>query len=69
MSGNTIGTSRRGVNVSGAVKKNLRELNASIKKNLSRVQGKACAMGSKPDRAITVSTAKYYRALNKLAQE
>jgi len=55
--------------VSGAVKKNLRELNASIKKNLSRVQGKACAMGSKPDRAITVSTAKYYRALNKLAQE
>jgi len=55
--------------MSGDVKRNLKELNASIKKNLSKVQGKASAMGSKPNRAVAVSTAKYYRALNKLAQE
>lgn len=55
--------------MSGAVRKNLKELNVSIKKNLPKVKAKVYAMGGKPDRAVIVSIAKYHKALNKLAQE
>ena len=54
---------------SRAVRRNLDELVASVKKNLPKVKGKVYAMGGKPDRAVVVSIAKYHKALNKLAQE
>ena len=55
--------------MSRAVRRNLEELTSSIKRNLPKVKGKVCAMGGKPDRAVTISIAKYHKALNKLAQE
>lgn len=55
--------------MSGVIRKNLEELITSIKKNFPKVQGKVSAMGGRPNRAIVISTAKYYKALDKLAQE
>jgi hypothetical protein len=55
--------------MSGTVKKNLRELNVSIKKNLKKIESSVSSSGTNPGRATVVSAAKYYSALNRLAKE
>ncbi len=55
--------------MSEVVKKNLKELSASIKKNLAKVEAKFSSFKSKHDRATVISAAKYYRALDRLAKE
>ena len=55
--------------MSEEVKKNLRELSLSIKKNLPRVEHTLSSGGAKPSRATAISAAKYYSALNRLAKE
>lgn len=48
---------------------NLRELMDSIEQNSARVESKLSQNGSKPDSAIVMSAAKYYRTLEMLAKE
>jgi hypothetical protein len=55
--------------MSAAVKKNLKELSLSIKKNLPKVERTLSSGGATPSRATAISAAKYYSALNKLAKE
>jgi len=55
--------------MSGTVKKNLKELNVSIKKNLQKIENAVSSSGANPGRATVVSAAKYYSALNRLAKE
>ncbi len=44
-------------------------LNRNVKKNLPRISRKLSKAGIKVDRALLVSAAKYYEALEKLAKE
>jgi hypothetical protein len=60
---------RKGGEMSKAMKKNLKELSASIRENLPKVEYVLSSGGPKPSRAIAISAAKYYSALNRLAKE
>jgi hypothetical protein len=48
---------------------NLRELMDSIEQNSACVESKLSQNGSKPDSAIVMSAAKYYKTLEMLAKE
>lgn len=56
--------------MSTQLKKNLQELSRNIKVHAPKVKAKVqLSKGSAPDCAVTVSTAKYFDALRRLAQE
>lgn len=50
-------------------KKKIIALSRNIKRNTPRISKKLATAGTKVDKAILISAAKYYEALEKLAKE
>lgn len=55
--------------MSNQVKRALAKLSESMNENLPRVKRKLSEAGASSDNALVYSIAKYYAALNKLAEE
>lgn len=54
--------------MSKEAKRALERLSKNVKDNSPRIERKLTKVGVNPDPALVYSTAKYYRALNKLAK-
>lgn len=51
------------------LRETLQALRTNIRNNAPRIKKRLSKSGTKPDPAVVFSTAKYYKALNKLAKE
>jgi hypothetical protein len=55
--------------MSPRVRRVLKALKGNVQRNSPRIRKKLSKSGAIPDPAVVFSTAKYYKALNKLAKE
>jgi hypothetical protein len=63
------GIRHREENMSNKVRQNLDELTRNIQDNAHCVEKKLSTSGTRPDRAVVISAAKYHDALERLSKE